>query len=223
MAMPVACALKSRCTLGSSIRFITIRNASQCRICVPINRRRARESVRVLPSGSDANQRDQRRQHLPKNGDRLFRKTRIGDADQSQDQNQAERQLPDPEAQTRASSLHAAALTCRLPAFDFDRVVLIGSLRSSGASRPLRHHRDVRCRTSPNPLDGVGNRLDRDRHVKGVGVNEARPIAHDGDVAFPEHQIAALEIWISIGARDRRAKRPPPACRCRAGRRCRRR
>jgi hypothetical protein len=30
--------------------------------------------------------------------------------------------------------------------------------------------------------------------VKGVGVQEGRPIAHDGDVAFPEHQIAAPQI-----------------------------
>jgi len=54
---------------------------------------------RALPAGADADQRDQRRQELPVAGDRLFRKTGIGDADHGQDQHQAERQLSDPEVQ----------------------------------------------------------------------------------------------------------------------------
>ena len=39
---------------------------------------------------------------------------------------------------------------------------------------------------------GLAGVFDHRRHVIGVGVNDALGIAHDGDVAFPENQIAAL-------------------------------
>ena len=39
--------------------------------------------------------------------------------------------------------------------------------------------------------DCFRERLDRDRHMKGIGVNERRPVAHDGDMAFPEDEVAA--------------------------------
>src|SRR4029077_12709170 len=40
--------------------------------------------------------------------------------------------------------------------------------------------------------DRLDNRLDGNGHVEGVGVQEARAVAHDGDMAAPEHQVAAL-------------------------------
>jgi hypothetical protein len=43
--------------------------------------------VGVFPPGTDADQRDQRREHFPIAGDRLLGKAGIGDADRGQDQN----------------------------------------------------------------------------------------------------------------------------------------
>ena len=67
---------------------------------------------------------------------------------------------------------------------------------------------------------GFGERLADHLHVPAVGVQQRRRVAHDADMAFPEHEIAALRAAPSR-ASARRA--PPPACRCRAARRCRRR
>ena len=83
-------------------------------------------------------------------------------------------------------------------------------------SNPL--HRAQRAARSANALDRRLDRLTRDHHVVGIGVHERLRIARDGDVAFPEHQIAAPQP-----ARCRsRGRALPPACRCRAGRRRRR-
>ena len=42
--------------------------------------------------------------------------------------------------------------------------------------------------------DRLRHRLDRDRHVKGIGMDERGLVAHDGDVAAPEQEIAAREV-----------------------------
>src|SRR5215831_9552734 len=47
--------------------------------------------------------------------------------------------------------------------------------------------------------DRLRDRLERDRHVKGIGVNERCRIAYDGDVPLPEHEIAPPQL----GGRDR--------------------
>ena len=44
--------------------------------------------------------------------------------------------------------------------------------------------------TSP----GGGERLDLDRHVEGIGVQEVLGAYHDADMALPEHKIAAAEL-----------------------------
>src|SRR5271169_1381645 len=54
---------------------------------------------RAVPSRADTNQRDERRQDFPIAGNRLFRETRIGDADRGEDQHQAEGEFPHPEVQ----------------------------------------------------------------------------------------------------------------------------
>src|SRR5262245_12001877 len=38
--------------------------------------------------------------------------------------------------------------------------------------------------------DRLRDRLERDRHVEGIGVNERCRIAYDGPVALPEHEVA---------------------------------
>ena len=45
IASPVALALKFLCTVGNSIMFMTIRNASQCSACVTTRRHRAAASL----------------------------------------------------------------------------------------------------------------------------------------------------------------------------------
>ena len=55
--------------------------------------------------------------------------------------------------------------------------------------------------------DRLLDRLDRHRHVKRIGVNERRGVAHDGDVAFPEHQVAAPRAGEIGRERQRRAER----------------
>jgi hypothetical protein len=67
----------------------------------------------VWPARRDANQSNQRRQQFPKAGDRLFRETCVGDAYQCQDQNQAERQLLEPEADVPELVHSALQQTCR--------------------------------------------------------------------------------------------------------------
>src|SRR3981081_2157268 len=43
--------------------------------------------------------------------------------------------------------------------------------------------------------DGVAGVFDDGRHVMRIGVNDAVGSAHDGAVAFPENQIAALQSF----------------------------
>ncbi len=42
--------------------------------------------------------------------------------------------------------------------------------------------------------DRFADRLDRDRHVERIGVDQRVRVAHDGDVALPEQEIAAAQI-----------------------------
>ena len=42
--------------------------------------------------------------------------------------------------------------------------------------------------------DRLGQRFGRHLHVKGVGVQQMRGVEHHAHMAFPEHQIAALQI-----------------------------
>lgn len=44
-----------------------------------------------------------------------------------------------------------------------------------------------------DPSRGLGQRLDRDHHVIGVGVNEHNAVKHDADVPLPEHEISARQ------------------------------
>jgi hypothetical protein len=41
-----------------------------------------------------------------------------------------------------------------------------------------------------NTRDRLRERLDRNRHVKGVGVKKGRGVTHDRHVAFPEDEVA---------------------------------
>src|SRR5712671_3154169 len=45
-----------------------------------------------------------------------------------------------------------------------------------------------------NSLDCLLDRLDCNRHVEGIGMDERRYIAHDRDMALPEYEIAAFGI-----------------------------
>lgn len=45
---------------------------------------------------------------------------------------------------------------------------------------------------SADARDRVGDRLDRDRHMEGIGVNKIGVIVRDRDMAFPEYQVAAF-------------------------------
>ena len=73
----------------------------------PVQRLRAdqyqprRPVLGARPSGAHADQRQQRRQQLPETHDRLLGKTRIGDADNRQDQHRTIGQLSDPKAYAR--------------------------------------------------------------------------------------------------------------------------
>src|SRR5205809_8046897 len=58
-----------------------------------------------------------------------------------------------------------------------------------------------------NARGRLANRLDRDGHVKGIGMNEARCVAHNGDMSGPENEIAPLEVGNTRRRRDRFAKR----------------
>ena len=62
------------------------------------------------------------------------------------------------------------------PHFHFSRLTLVTWLPAA----PIRANR-------------LGHGLDRHRHVEGVGVDHAVAAARDGDVAFPENQVAALQ------------------------------
>src|SRR5215470_865155 len=66
---------------------------------------------------------------------------------------------------------------------------------------------EERCDTSLQPLDrddlaagrldprnGIFRVLDHGRHVMRVGVHDGVGIAYDRDMAFPEDQVAALEM-----------------------------
>jgi hypothetical protein len=65
-------------------------------------------------------------------------------------------------------------------------------------------HRTHLAAGGTDARNSFGDGLDRNRHVKRIGVKKALRIAHDGDVALPEYEIAALEIGAIC---DRRAKR----------------
>src|SRR3990170_5376181 len=43
-------------------------------------------------------------------------------------------------------------------------------------------------------LSRLGEGLDLDRHVEGIGVQEVLPARHDADMALPEHEVAAAEF-----------------------------
>ena len=64
-------------------------------------------------------------------------------------------------------------------------------------------------------------RFKRDRHMQRVGVDQRRGVARNRDVALPEQEIAAPDVVWRGGSISEPAR--VPACRCRAGRRCRRR
>src|SRR5262249_49183777 len=80
-----------------------------------------------------------------------------------------------------------------------------GSVSSGdGLARDPPHARDFAAGLA-DARDCLAERLDRDRHVKSVGVNERGADAHDGDVALPENEVAALQSTLP-GVRDRRAE-----------------
>src|SRR5262249_43063326 len=80
-----------------------------------------------------------------------------------------------------------------------------GSVSSGdGLARAPPHARDFAAGRG-DARDCPAERLDRDRHVKSVGVNERGAVAHDGDVALPENEVAALQSTLP-GVRDRRAE-----------------
>lgn len=60
-----------------------------------------------------------------------------------------------------------------------------------GLSNDAPHARDVTSGLA-DARDRVGDRLDRDRHMEGIGVNKIGVIVRDRDMAFPEHQVAAF-------------------------------
>ena len=103
IASAVVCAVKIRCTLVSSIMFITKRNANQCSACVTISRNRpALSPASCHPAPTQTSAMIGAR-IFPVSDDRLFRKARIGDAGDGEDQYEGERQFPDPEARRAAS------------------------------------------------------------------------------------------------------------------------
>src|SRR5262249_33957538 len=55
------------------------------------------------------------------------------------------------------------------------------------------HARDFAARGA-NARDRLLDRLQRERHVEGVGVNERGHVAHDGDVAAPKQKISASQL-----------------------------
>src|SRR5512135_1076437 len=61
----------------------------------------------------------------------------------------------------------------------------------NGSARDPAHARDLAAGIA-DARERCGDRLDRNRHVKSVGVNEGRAVAHDRHVAFPEDEVAAL-------------------------------
>src|SRR5215813_11731107 len=77
-----------------------------------------------------------------------------------------------------------------------------GLSKNEGA---LRHHKvepPHACHLAAagaDACDRLRGRLERDRHVEGIGVNERGRVAHDGHVALPEHEIAPPQL----GGRDR--------------------
>ena len=73
-----------------------------------------------------------------------------------------------------------------------------------------------------DPRDRLARVFDRGRHVMRVGVNDGVGVAHDRDMAFPEDQVAALQL-VRSPPRSAPGRGRPAACRCRAGSRCRRR
>src|SRR5262249_1156937 len=79
---------------------------------------------------------------------------------------------------------------------------LYGLSKNEGA---LRHHKVEPPHARPlaaggaDARDRLRDRLERDRHVEGIGVNERCRVAHDGHVALPEHEIAPPQF----GGRNR--------------------
>ena len=86
---------------------------------------------------------------------------------------------------------------------------------------PAVYRRDLAARRldARDRLVGV---LDHGRHVMRVGVHDGVGVAHDGDVALPEDQVAAPQLLASP-RHSAPGRGRPAACRCRAGSRCRRR
>src|SRR5689334_12269565 len=55
--------------------------------------------------------------------------------------------------------------------------------------------------------DRLGDRLDGNRHVEGIGVQEAQAVAHDGDVAVPENEVTTSGLRGGEAAQDWRSQR----------------
>jgi len=85
IASPVALALKLRCTVGSSIMFMTMRNASQCSTCVTTRRQRAALSLALGQPARNADQYNEGDEDLPVARDRLPREGRVGNPEDCQD------------------------------------------------------------------------------------------------------------------------------------------
>ena len=107
---------------------------------------------------------------------------------------------------TRA--LFAAAFRTRRPN---------GAVARNASRYPL--DREQLAAAGLDARDRLAHVLDHRRHVMRIGVHDGVGVARDGDVALPEHEIAALHLFRSMRPHSCRVR--PAACRCRAGSRCR--
>ena len=92
------------------------------------------------------------------------------------------------------------------------------SMAAAARNRPPQSRWQTRMAFSADAPDRLGQGLDRHPHVMGVGVQDAHPVQHDGDVPRPERQIAARQRRRF----DRRAHRPLLVAVARTASACRR-
>ena len=99
----------------------------------------------------------------------------------------------------------------RLSRFNTRFAGLSSAARSKRFARACGYRRRIDV-IAPPPLAldagaGLGERLARHFHRPAVGVQQRRRVAHDADVALPEHEIAAPQMRERVVERQRRAER----------------
>src|SRR5262249_60682661 len=66
-----------------------------------------------------------------------------------------------------------------------------GALRHHKVEPPHARHLAA---AGADACDRLRDRLERDRHVEGIGVNERGRVAHDGHMALAEHAVAPPQL-----------------------------